>query len=144
MDKEEIARMSDRYYMYKGLVLAPLASVIGTLVVDISSYLLGTAEGYMTPLFIFIISISYIILFFVGLPIFLLLKYLGFLNIWSLIISAAFIGYLVSITTYSSGLEFAYSVFPAISVAITFWYIYTHRNPNKSLNQTGANNAPPG
>jgi len=144
MDKEEIARMSDRYYMYKGLVLAPLASVIGTLVVDISSYLLGTAEGYMTPLFIFIISISYIILFFVGLPIFLLLKYLGFLNIWSLIISAAFIGYLVSITTYSSGLEFAYSVFPAISVAITFWCIYTHRNPNKSLNQTGANNAPPG
>ena len=141
MDKEEITRMSDRYYMYKALVLAPPASVIGALVVDLFTYLSGTAESYVTPFFMFMICISYFILVFVGFPILLLLTYLGFLNIWSLAISAAVIAYLASITTYSSDLEFAHAVFPAVSVAIAFWFIYTHRNSNNSLGQTGANNA---
>lgn len=133
MDKEEIIKLSDRYYMFKGLVLAPITSVIGALIVDISALIMGTAEGYVTPLFIFIIAISYIVLFFVGLPIYYLLKHYKVLNIWSLVSSSAVIGYLISIFTNSSGLEFTYTVVPAITVAIAFWYIYTHRNPNKAF-----------
>lgn len=125
--------MSDRYYMYKGLVLAPLASVIGAFIVDLSAYLMGTAENYVTPLFIFIITISYIVLFFIGLPIYFLLKHFRLLNLWSLTTTSAVIGYLISIATNSSGLGFAYYVIPAITVAIAFWYIYTHRNPNKQI-----------
>ena len=148
MDRDGITKLSDRYYMYKGFVLAPLASVLGVLIADVfAHFIMGGAVG-LTIYFINVIIILYIASFFVGLPIYFLLKHFGVLNLWSLVLSAALAGYLVSIaamfiTAKSSGLVYVYTVSPAITVAITFWYIYTHRNLNKSLNLIGSKNVPP-
>jgi len=134
MDKTEINRLSDRYYMYKGLVLAPLASILGTFIVDLAALIINKEPIFISALFMFVIPISYIMLFFIGLPIYFLLKSINLLNAWLFTSLAAIVGYVLSIITETTGQGAAYSIAPSITVAIAFWLLYTYRDPNKAFN----------
>ena len=76
-------------------------------------------------------------------------KAFKYLKAWSITTSLVF--YALTLEAYISGVFLVEELKGALSIGVLLiinylgiLYIYTHQIPNKSLNQIGANNAPPG
>ncbi len=144
MEREEIDKLSDKYYALKGFLLSPPASLIGVGISDgINKYFNFSSEAPMIYAWFFIPFFAYLLAFFVGMPLFFILYKIRKINFLTTTASGVAVGYL-----FSAGfIEDAPSpeslpfILAGLSASVVFWWLYTYRSSNKSLKPTASASA---
>ena len=143
MNRDEIERKVEQFYVLKAMLIAPLAAIIGTILGGVISgewvnaeneSLFRSVVSYIGGFLVFVLPVSYVSTFMFGYPVFWLLRKTKQLNWWSFLIAGAALGVLICLLFL--GVEktlISLFAFSGASVGLLAWWVYTRRDGRYAL-----------